>query len=334
MKCKTLIASALILAASGIASAQNVLFFDDFNTPDSKANWEIKENMPRLDPAGVRHDYAFGVEPTETGIDGEYSFFDIPEAPRSSDTNGTGLWMAVQLLGGENDGLNFYTKDTFTGNIRVTVDVFMRWGGSGSTEYMGLGIFHSGDQFNNFEQALDGGDTLGSGGDGYIFWMDTDGDCGDCDYLFSKYVPGISIQPGDSDADPPSPFGWGCGDWNFSNSDYNDICLIDKDADPLFAEIFPAEGRLGHANGNVEGAPANDWATVMMEYIDGTITVYLNGVLVHTYNDPDKTYTSGKIMLAWEDPFTSLGSEQMGWFDNFEVVQLESSAITDWSVLK
>lgn len=328
---------AMAMAGAGAAKAQTTLFFDDFSGPESEEAYDVVEFKPAEAEAGIRHEYAFGPNP-DTFFDGDYGFFGLPPAPRTEDESTLGLWTYVNMLGGEADGLNFYTKESYAGNLRVTVDVFMRWGGSGSTEYMGLGLFHSGDVFNNFEQALDGSDVLGAGGDGYVFWMNTDGDCADCDYLFTKYMPGVSIQPGDSDADPPDPYFTECGTWNFEDPEelpgLSTTCLIDAVDSPLFTGIYPEEGRLGHASGSVAGSPANDWTTVTIEYIDGGFSIYLDGTLVHTYMDSERTYTSGKVMLAWEDPFNSLGVEQMGWFDNLLIEQLDSETdVKNWQIL-
>lgn len=319
--------------------AQTVLFSDDFSTPDSESAYTMLEAGPAFDPdLGLRHEFAFGPNP-DTFFDGDYGFFGLPPAPNTTDDSTMGLWTYVNIEGASADGINFFTVDDFSGNIRVTVDVFMRFGGSGSTEYMGLGVYCSGDLFNNFEQALDGSDPLGEGGDGYVFWMNTDGDCADCDYLITEYTPGVSIQPGDSDPNPDTgfpgdPFFYECGTWEFENPEFNTLCLLDSLVDPFFATIYPAEGRLGHAAGNIEGSPANDWTTVTMEHVDGTISVYLDGTLVHTYTDPDTTYTSGKIMLAWEDPFNSTGAEQMGWFDNLLIEQLDADTdVNNWNLL-
>lgn len=314
-----------------LASAQ-VIFEETFDTEASADNFMIVEALPAEDPAlGIRHEYAFA------GPDGDTSLWgiDIP-APNTTDGSTSTLWAYVQLLGeGTGDGINFYTNEDFSGNISVTVDVFMRWNGSGSTEYMALGLFCSGDEFNNFEQIFDGADGLGSGGDGYVWWMNTDGDCASCDYMISKFTPGVSIQEGTGEPPtaetPGDPYAFECGSWTTDDELFVNFCLLDSLNIPIFAEIYPAEGRAGLFNGNVEGAPTNDWTTVNMTYVDGTITVSLDGTVVHTYTDEAMTYTEGKVLLAWEDPFSSIGLEQMGFFDNLVVEQLDTP-VEGWEV--
>ncbi|MBZ0256891.1 hypothetical protein K8I31_12570, partial [bacterium] len=104
------------------------------------------------------------------------------------------------------------------------------------------------------------------------------------------------------------------------------------------------------------GGSANYWVEFRMDYIDGVVTVYLKSeitddleywkgeypwlqttedgfVKVVEYDDPDDTYTSGKIMLGYEDSFDSrFTSTQFGLFDNLKVVSLGGSDVESWSV--
>jgi hypothetical protein len=62
-----------------------------------------------------------------------------------------------------------------------------------------------------------------------------------------------------------------------------------------------------------------------MEYDDGIVQVYLNGVLVHDYEDEDKTWQSGKVCFGVADYSFSVAplGTQYVLFDNLSIEQFQ-----------
>lgn len=317
------------------ADSQDVIFFDDFSDETSLESWDIVE--PQY----------LGLDPEAAGYEADldhfwlfvnYTNLGIPPSPYAEESDSTlGLQIYVNIgsysAPFNTDAVNFYTKESFSGNIRVSADVWLNYvpGTSGTTEHFGLGLYQSGDYLLNFRQVF-GIDHLGVGGDGYFFMMDSDGDSGStsADYLFTRFIPNEFIM--DASA---------CGEWQFLGVDEGFEELAPdpfhcrqsvqsgnrEAADRLWKELFPADPPADLAT------PGNRWVNVVMEYIDGTITVLLNGTPVHIYTDEDRMYTSGRAMFSWEDIFPSNG-EDRSWLliDRFWVEQLEDTPVSEWTV--
>ncbi len=307
-----------VLFASPLCFSQTVLFTDGFDSADSENNFDILVYENPEDPDGFQHFWEFV----------DYSDMGISPAPNSTDGSTTGVQVYANV-GGYNtaDVINFYTSEEFSGNIRASVDVYMNFipETSGTTENFNFGIYQSGDlvvSWEGFVYAPDSND-LPSQSDGYFFSMNSDGDSGSRgDYLFTEGFPEGSAGANFS-----------CGEWAVADPAAISDCRVllesnGENNDALFAELFP-----GDAADHFIGSPGNRWVTVSMEYVDGTVTVFLNGVQVHTYTDPDMTYTSGRVLIAHEDPFGSNG-EDRAWalWDNFVVEQLETSEVNTWSL--
>lgn len=307
-----------VFVFASAAVAQEVLFSDGFDGPESETAYEIKTFELAEDPDGFQHFWEFV----------NYAGLGLPAAPGSEDGSTSGIQIFVNV-GGFNaaDVVNFYTADSFSGNIRASVDVYMNFvpETSGTTEFFGMGLYPSGDYLINWEGLVyspDGND-LPNQSDGYFFAMNGDGDSGSRgDYLFTEGFP-----DGAAGAD------FLCGTWEAQIPETISDCRVlietnSENNDPFFAELFPA------GEGQHIGSPGNRWVTVAMEYINGVVYTYLNGVLAHTYDDPDDTYTSGKVLLSYEDAFTSNGEgNTFVVLDNFVVEQLDTP-VGDWSIMK
>lgn len=320
---RAILSSLLITAVSvfaGNVSAQTELLTEGFDDDTFESNFEIMPFENPDDPDGFQHFWEVV----------DYSSFGIPPAPSSSDGSTTGLQIFTNI-GGFNtaDVVNFYTQDAYTGNLRVSVDVYLNFvpETSGTTENFSMGIFHEGDKvisWEGFVFAPDGND-LPNISDGYFYSMNSDGDSGSRgDYLFSEGFPN-----GSSGAD------FLCGTWEAANpAETISDCRVliaagTEENDAFFLDLFPPGDGVNPATAG------NRWVTVVMEYIDGTITVSLNGTVVHTYTDPDTTFTEGKVLLSHEDPFGSNGEgNTFGVWDNLVIEQLESTSVENWSVLQ
>lgn len=299
--------------------AQTVVLTEAFDDQSFEDTFDIVPFMNPDDPDGFEHFWEIN----------DYGSAGIPAAPSSTDGSTTGLEVFVNVGGlGTADVVNFYTKESYTGNIRVSVDVYLNFvpDTSGTTENFDLGIFHAGDKpisWEGFVYAPTGND-LPSISDGYFFSMNSDGDSGSRgDIFFSEGFPNGS--PGS---------GFQCGSYPVTVPEIISDCRaiiptnIEDGNDPFFIDLFPA------GDGVNIGSPGNRWVTAVMEYVDGTVTVSLNGVVVHTYTDPDTTFTEGKVMIGHEDPFGSNGeSRSYAIWDNFKVEQLEAGTyVRNWSI--
>lgn len=307
-----------MLAATPVM-AQELLFEDDF-TDGSRFTEEEIDGYTLLQPS--------------FDFDGYDPFFDhfflvesltgagTSENPESNDDT-TGLQVFVNTGGFESpynvDGINFVTDEEFSGNIRVTIDVWLNYSFGGTTEFFGLGIFQSGDYLMNVNQLFED-DVLGVGGDGYFFSMNGDGDSGSTlgDFIFSEYTPDTFLTETIA-----------CGEWITEPTEdcTYDVSSTEREtASPALQELFPEEGAA------LLGSPGNRWVRVVMEHIDGTINVYLNGELFHTYTDEDRTYSSGHVTIAYEDVFGSNG-EGRQWLgvDYLSVEQLDTN-VSRWSL--
>lgn len=313
-----ILTAAALAVVTTSASAQEVLFTDGFESDASLENWTL-----------VEADYGEEFPPD---FDHFFETFDyttagLPPAPNSPAGETSGLQVFVNIGGFPSpfnvDAVNFYTNEEYSGNIRVSADVWLNWSSGGTTEYFGLGIFQSGDFIMNINQAFED-DTIGVGGDGYYFTMNGDGDSGNTtgDFAFSEFTPNTFIRSATM-----------CGEWMFedpANDPFNCIVGVNSTdratADPLWQNIFPENGNAALAS------PGNQWVTVTMEYINGTINTYLQGTLVHSYTDEDMTYTSGRVVWAYEDVFGSNGEDRQ-WLviDNFVVEQLDTE-VSQWDL--
>ena len=214
---------------------------------------------------------------------------------------------------GNKTSANVFTMVQLFGDFRVTVDVFFRVngpppdGGTGSTEYYRLGINHTANYLVNLTQ--DGSQDSPSATDGYYF--SATGDAGTTyDYYFYEGNPSAKDDT--------------CGAW----ADGSTACGVNGNyGDPglLFKSIYlPYDS-------NYPGACGDKWTTAKMEYQDGVVSVYLDDHLVHTYDDADDTWSSGKVCLGMEDMFESVApfGTSFALFDNLQLEKVVGARYKD-----
>jgi hypothetical protein len=76
------------------------------------------------------------------------------------------------------------------------------------------------------------------------------------------------------------------------------------------------------------------WQTVRMQFVNNTLYLFINDNLIATYDDPDETFTSGKVMLGHEDSFGGPNTGNYMIFDNLIVQEITISPAEDWNVYR
>jgi hypothetical protein len=238
----------------------------------------------------------------------------IPEAPNTpvGATATRGLGTQVNLTGTA-ISLSLFTVDTFSGNYQAQVDVFYYHDGdSGSTEDVMVGINHSGSFPIAYRlQSSDLTDQT----DGYFIKTFGDVDVAGSDYYVLEGVDGIiedTLLPGLTWGDGQEPGVPGRG--------YN-VDLFNNSV-------------TGYPFGATEPGGAFRWAwqTVKLQYANSILYLFINDTLIATYNDPDGTFTSGKIMLGHEDSFSGANTGNYVIFDNLIVEEVTFSPAEDWNL--
>ena len=244
---KLSILAALIM--SQFVYGQNLIYSSDLT---SDMGWGYSHfggtfaPVPNLDSATATFDW-------------DYSAFGIPEAPNSEagDSATRGLRLTANDPGvfpGDQIAVH-YQDASFTGQWTLQVDVWANWAsnngaGIGTTEHAGVYVGFDPADVNAF---------LAPGQNGAGVLYDTDGDCGNCDYILVKDAFELDTFSGQySETD------FGFGNQNgFDQSDGND----DFDIPTLFPEfdIGAATGGLNGTGLQPAGAGGFRWMTVTIE---------------------------------------------------------------------
>ena len=278
------------------APPETVLFSDNFNA-DSSANW----NVFFATTNGAPDDYTILWAQ-------DYSVFGIPASPHGGGDT-TGLFMTVN----KNDqtpvaaALNAYPKlKTFSGNFAVRFDMSLNISASGSaTEYAMVGINHSGTKTNWWRS---GGIPGGGDFDGIFYTIESD----------AGALPNF--------ANYSSPTTAGNNPTNFVRANSSSFTQAFK-APPFAIAGSPAVNRTNAVQGPY-------WADVELSQIGSLITLRINKQAILSYTN-GTSYSSGDIMLGYEDAFDSIGDAQGNFvfYDNLRVISLTSPAITQIKVV-
>ncbi|MBN1901456.1 hypothetical protein JW926_09065 [Candidatus Sumerlaeota bacterium] len=254
---------------------------------------------------------------------------DIGVAPNTGDASKNAIRMIVNpstITPAIQSVANIYTNTAFSGDYRVYVDMFFRVngppddGGTGSTENGIVGVNHGGAKIINQQQ--DGDSQNPTDTDGYFFILNGErgtGATGDA-CLFegdpaaqdvAKYL--VNVLPC-GDVDPATVIGSGLG-------------ITDNNE---WLNFMP----YGVDKYRYRGAPGDSWITFIMDSLtiesEHITIVYINNGTevkeITRYSDADATYASGKILLGYEDRFTSSNAPEESYliFDNLKVCSLDA----------
>ena len=293
---------------------ETVLWSDDFST-DSSANWTVRFATTNGAPA----DYCLNALPDFVSLPGigtwpfDYSVLAVPSAPHTTDGSTHGLYMTVN----KNDGqpaaaaLNLYPNgQSFSGNYALRFDMFLIENDTaGTTEYALFGINHDGTHTNWFRNSVTGFtgvDPTGWNFDGIFYDVESDGaDLGQYVGYSSPTTAGIN----------PTPI--------------TDGVTAEAMADVFKTPPWTPGADNGGAPANVYGSLTPTWADVEIAQINGVIYWSINHTLIFAYTNAT-SYTSGNVMLGYEDGYDSVGSSGGSViYANARVISLAAPHITN-----
>jgi len=280
-------ASASITLVDANTAPETVLFSDNFNT-DSSANWTLYAT----DPSDYTAQFAY-----------DYSSQSIPPAPHSSgDTHGLFLTVNKDATGAA-AAVNLYPiGQNFSGNFALRFDMFLsvQVPNSVSTEYVLLGIDHSGTRTNWFRNSP-GGVPAGWNFDWLFYCIEADGA--------------------------------GLGDYSIFSSPFtnNGPTTLSTKSATNFNAVFkvPPNAVLGvPGNDTSLASPTPIWADVELSQIGKIVTLRINNTTILSYSNTT-AYTSGNIMVGYDDAYDSIGlTTSYVVIDNVRVVSLSGLRIT------
>ena len=276
---------------------ETVLWSDNLQT-DTSANWTLlfgSTNSANPDfTANWMFDYS-SLSPS------------IPPAPYSgTDTHGLQLTVNKNGAGGGGAGLNLYpTGHSFSGNYAFRFDMYLIEGTVSTTEHALFGINHDG-AHTNWVRASSGGVPAGWAFDGLFYYVEADG----ADQL--------------------------TGDYGLNSSPYagtGPTVLSSQVASAFLGTFKSPPWTTGLLGG---GVPANQlatttpcWADVEISQIGKVVTLRIDRTVIFSYTNTTP-YTSGNIMLGYNDAFDSVGSpESSVVYANARVISLASPVITN-----
>jgi len=298
--------------------AGTVLFSEDFESDPTGTNWNVV--FATVTNATPDYNVVFGYDYAAGGVG---HLPPLPPAPHSTSGDTHGLYMTVNkngILGnnaGLSSGLNLYPKNrNFSGNFALRFDMYLVQNSAGTAqsklEYALFGINHSGTRVNWFRNAQPGIDP-GSATDG--LWFDVDSQ---------------------TDAGNPVDYGiWSAPTYTNTSMVFGPTNIISRKATTL-TQIFKDPP---YTSGAVAGgSPGNDilsttptWAEAEVSQSGSLVTLKINNTVILAYNNTNSStaaYTSGNIMLGYDDGWDDIGNGSAGEgeacviYDNVRVVQI------------
>lgn len=270
-------------------------FIDTFDSAASASDYTLLGTTDSSATFGV----AYAATPLSTGT--------VGEAPRTTALSGaadSGLVMQANLTASPADSINAFTNMRFRGNYFVEVDAFGYIGNpaTGSTEETIIGLNHTGTRNISYGQSGAGGP--GASTDGY--WTSTTIDGGSTnDWTVQEgLTTGFSANslPGLVWAD-----------------DLADGAIRNNTEDYFDVELYPTGG-LTALGTTLLGVAGGKWLTHRLEFVNGYLVWSVDGRVLAVYNDPDDTWTIGRVLLGHEDRFaTSINTSHRTIFDNLVV---------------
>jgi len=282
--------SASITIVDADGPPEAVLFSDNFNT-DSSANWNLFFADTNNPPI---QDYV-------ATFAFDYSGQNIPPAPHGS---GDSLGLFIQINKDATPtaaALNLYPiGQTFSGNFALRFDMFLDIDASGSsTEYALFGINHSGTKTNWWRS---GGVPPGWTFDGVFYAVETD----------AQSAPNFV-------------------NYSSPNTNNNPTALTTGVNSSAFTANFkaPPWGVAGSPVNVLTNVPSTPiWSDVELSKVNDVITLRINKTTIFSYTNTTG-YTSGNIMLGYEDAFDSTGPiHNFVVYDNVRVISLAGPVIT------
>lgn len=311
--------TALLNILDSVNPTTTVLFADPLTDPNDSTNWGVtaaNNNMQTnaIDYAGTTFGYDLVGDPQGVGP--------IPLPPSGATA---ALRVTVNKSGtvgttGASAGVNFYpTNVSFSGNyaVRFSMNLVEGYSPSYTTEGALVGINHSGNTTNWWSGSgvLSGWDASGTNenweSDGLWYWISADGGAAAGDYLEFTGLGG-----------------------SLPNTGWTQLATKTRAsfANAFKTNVFTSSGGPGlAANESVllySPDMANNWADVEIKQLNNVITLSIDKTPVFAYNNTN-TFQSGKLMLGYNDPFSSVGGlDGSVYYSNLRVVSLASPIIS------
>jgi hypothetical protein len=260
------------------------LFEDSLDTPASALNWTQLFGASN------------GVYDADVQWGFDYSAMGIPPAPGSPLTT-AGLFVQVNKTNssaGGAAGLNLYPNGrSFSGNYALRFDLYLSIGSAATTEHALAGLNHSGLLTNRVSQSANGTNST-RGNDGV--WIALCGDAGN----------NLDWAAYSSTGPTNTPF------------------LVTNRTPASLTQFFlspPYRGAGGPGNADTSGTKT--WAEVELSQINNIVSLRVNHALIYSFSNRFG-FTSGNIMLGYNDQFDSVGTAgSFALFDNVRVVGLD-----------
>jgi autotransporter-associated beta strand protein len=308
LKFASFLAAAAITGSWQSARAQT-LFSDNFETGTFAANYDIFSSNAASDFSAGYQNYTSLSYQVDDGLGG-FNLLPVPQAPNS--TGSSGLVMRINDVSNQVNSISAYPKlQDFSGNYRLTFDMFMAYngpalGGTASTEFMLAGINQgavgnrvAGPLIQTTPTLVTGentGNTVAVSGEG--------GSATD----YRTYIDQTNQAARGFAATGTAP-------QNHTNDYYDGP-----------TGIFPSPPF------ETAGAPGKQWVKVELSQIGGVITWKINNNLIASY--ADTTRTSGNITLGYMDVNATSESPavapyQFIVYDNVKVEGVDTSIYWD-----
>ncbi|PWU21210.1 MAG: hypothetical protein C5B50_02165 [Verrucomicrobia bacterium] len=284
-------------------------------------NWGLTWANRDLQVIGYDGVVDFGYDLTSTGPNGS-----TPLPPSGATTGLHVTYNKTALCSG---AVNLYlTNQTFSGDYAVRFNMYLVKGSSLTlaTEGAMFGINHSGVQTNWWlTETLKSSTNIYPNGwncDGVWCWISSDpGGAGFGDDVFITGLP----------AGQATKTLW----WK----------KLLTQTYPTFANVFKAPAVFSVTDANlvpVSGVPANassvdvptlgSWCDVEMKQVQNQVTFSIDKIAMFTYPNTNAQFSSGMIMLGYEDPFSSTGQPDGAvYYSNLRVVRITPPIFTQWS---
>jgi hypothetical protein len=224
----------------------------------------------------------------------DYSLLGVPPSPRSGGTT-RGLYVTVNK-----DptpvaaGINFYPNgQSFRGNYALRFDLYMNLGNSNQTEHALAGLNHSG-TLTNWVSQNPAAHPSTRGNDGlFVAINGSGGNNGD----YAAYTAtNTGSVPGQLTNRAATAF-----------------------TSVITAPPYTFAGSIGCASNSL----TKTWAEVELRQLDGRVTLTVNDLVIYELTN-STSFTSGNILIGYNDQFSSRGSDlNFAVFDNVRVVMLD-----------
>ena len=302
------LATALVPSLPAALHAQ-VLFSDNF---DSFSSPSTITSGGSANGYSIRFSAVSGPEDFTATFGFDYSTVSfpvsIPPAPHSTGGTTKGLYLTANKADttGVAAAVNLYPlNQLFSGNYSLKFDVWMQPGFFATTEHALFGINHSGAVTNQIGKA---------GSDGLLFGMDGDGGASPTASTLRDFV----VLQGRGANTPFLML--------TNNSTFGPTPLLGDrfdNGDPGFTGLFPSTP----ANGaNPAGSPCYRWVRGEVRQDGSLITWLLDDTIVAQYTN-NTAYTSGNILLGYNDTFNSIGQESFAILDNIRVEAIPEPSV-------